>query len=270
MKFQFYKYQGNGNDFVLIDGVTSGLNDSDFTSEHVTKICDRKFGIGADGFIVVEKEAGKFKIVYRNSDGADSSLCGNGTRCFIHHICTILNAPSKGIIIASDGEHHYEYTSELEVGIEMFVNSPFQVLPNGDFQVNTGSPHYLKISKQKVSQIDDFHSKAQAIRNSPPYRKEGINVNLVEIRNPKEVNMRTYERGVEGETLACGTGMTAAAIMMLYQNKVQLWDEYTIHMPGGTCECRFDGLKLVDDEPVWERLWMIGPSQLVFSGMISV
>ena len=210
---EFYKYQGTGNDFVMIDN-RSGEWDN-LSIKNIQKLCDRRFGIGADGLIKINtKEGVDFEVDYYNSDGS-KSFCGNGARCsvaFAHFLSIFKN--NKTVFTAIDGLHKAEITEDivkLKMGDVNDIN-----IDGSDSVLDTGSPHYVKY----VEDIANFNVFAEGnhIRNSENYREKGINVNFVENISDDEIFVRTYERGVEDETFSCGTGVTASALTFLQKH----------------------------------------------------
>ena len=257
LEIPFFKYQGTGNDFVLIDN-----RFHDYISIEQTKaikqMCDRRFGIGADGLILLQNKPGyDFEMVYFNADGRQSSMCGNGGRCIVAF------AKALGIIerachfIAIDGEHkaviHKNGWVDLKMGDVHEVE-----YGNGYFMLDTGSPHYV-IFVEDLSDINVVES-GQLIRYSDRFRKEGINVNFVEKLNG-EILVGTYERGVEDETLSCGTGVTAAAIADFTQRNGLQKGEIPIQTKGGQLKVRLE-----KNNGIYQNIWLCGPVKKVFSG----
>jgi len=253
---QFFKYQGTGNDFVLIDN-----RELHFQGD-VAELCDRRFGIGADGLMLLQnKEGYDFEMVYYNSDGNISSMCGNGGRCivaFAKHLGVIQNKTS---FLAIDGAHS---ASISEAGlVSLGMNSVQDIARDGDaYVLDTGSPHYVK----QVPHIQDLDlvSKAKAVRYNSTYAKEGINVNFIEL-NEKGLKIRTYERGVEDETFSCGTGVTAAAIshhQILGEGEGAF--EKAVEVIGGNLQVQF----VYNPEAGYTQIQLIGPAMLVFEGEI--
>lgn len=201
----FFKYQGTGNDFVMIDNRENVFPKDDLSL--ITKLCDRRFGIGADGVILIENtESSDFEMVYFNPDGSQS-LCGNGSRCAVMFANQLGIIEDKTKFMAIDGEHE-AHIKEGRVHLLMHdVNEVEQI--GEDFLIDTGSPHYIKY----VTDLDqkDMIAEGRAIRYSDRFKAAGVNVNLIE-KQDDGLKIRTYERGVEGETLSCGTGCTAAAL----------------------------------------------------------
>jgi len=255
MEFTFYKYQGTGNDFVIID------NRQDFFSKNDTKLvsqlCDRKFGIGADGLILLESHPNlDFKMVYYNSDGNLSSMCGNGGRCIAHFAKFLGIINSNATFEAIDGNHTASIDGDI-ISLKMNDVKDIQVSKNCVF-LNTGSPHHVQIVKN-LSDFDVFKEGAQIRYNT--YGKEGANINFVEQLETDSFSVRTYERGVENETLSCGTGVTAVALAMAETlntsaNSIQL------KTPGGNLKVRFE--KSVNG---YKNVYLEGPAEQVFKGI---
>ena len=203
MVINFTKYQGTGNDFVIIDN-----REGNFSNLDVKSICDRRFGVGADGLMLLENIDGyDFKMVYYNSDGAVSSMCGNGGRCLVHFAHSIGVIKKSCTFLAIDGEHEAKVEGD-QVSLKMNDLNEIDFRENSCV-LDTGSPHYIKFIKEMPQK--DFVSQASAIRYSSEFKEKGINVNFI-LAQANKIVIRTYERGVEDETLSCGTGVTAAAI----------------------------------------------------------
>lgn len=254
MKFQFVKYQGTGNDFVIIDN-----RNREFPKDNVQLVemlCDRRIGIGADGLILIENSEGfNFRMVYFNADGKEGSMCGNGGRCAVAFSYRYNIAPQKGAFIAVDGEHTYE------VGLDAIKITLIDVKEikqgNNAFILNTGSPHYVYY----VDNVDDTDLIADAhkIRYNDEYKAKGINVNIVEDNNGK-LKMRTYERGVEDETLSCGTGTVAVALSYAERNKLTN-GEVNINARGGNLKVYFN-----KESGCYNNIWLEGAATKVFEG----
>lgn len=255
MTIHFTKYHGTGNDFILIDNMNWLFPKSE---ENVRFLCNRRFGIGADGLILLEgsKNSG-FSMVYYNSDGGESTFCGNGGRCFVafaYKLGLISNFPNFEFT-AKDGPHLARMDGNL---IHLKMKDVPQVgLSNFNFVLDTGSPHYVKW----VESLDkmDVRKEGALIRNSPPFAEKGINVNFIERREGR-ICVRTFERGVEDETLSCGTGVTASALvaaMSGFSSPVQ------VETLGGNLEVRFEH-KLFS----YSNIWLVGPAKAVFEGQI--
>lgn len=260
MKLRFYKYQGTGNDFIIIDNRRLGIGHQ--YQALFEKWCDRKFGIGADGIILLEDAEGyDFRMVYFNSDGRQSSMCGNGGRCVVAF------ARDKGIIdsrahfIAIDGEHHAKIQNNwVELGMNDVIGIEGK---ESDYVLNTGSPHYVRFKNSTLSNCN-LIEEAHAVRYGETFKKEGINFNLV-FGDEKLIDVRTYERGVEDETLSCGTGVTAAAIAnhMCTPSGVEIVQP--ISTLGGKLEVRF----FKKNNKEFTNIELCGPAEFVFEGEIS-
>ncbi|HSH64887.1 MAG TPA: diaminopimelate epimerase [Bacteroidia bacterium] len=260
MPFTFYKYQGTGNDFVIIDN--RDLKFDRKNNSLVAKLCDRRFGIGADGLMLLQGKQGfDFEMVYYNSDGNESSMCGNGGRCIVEFARHLGLIRDKAHFIAIDGVH----VAIAKPGfISLKMNDVKNVELNADFSfLNTGSPHYVAF----VNDIRNFNvfEEGKKIRNNDRFQPGGTNVNFVE----KEYNnlfVRTFERGVENETYSCGTGVTAAALVASLKN-VSTADNYcSVKTLGGELNVKF--LKHPDNS--FTDIWLEGPANFVFKGEIDV
>ncbi len=258
MQFDFYKYQGTGNDFVIIDNRT--LHFPKENTAFINQLCDRKFGIGADGLMLLENaENADFKMVYYNADGNESTMCGNGGRCITAFANKLNIVKEQGVFVAIDGEHPYKIEGNI-VHLKM-IDVKEIIIDNSDCVLFTGSPHYVSFR----SEIDCINilEEAHKIRYNATYAEKGINVNFVEQHNDT-IKMRTYERGVEDETLSCGTGTVAVALSVAQKNNV---DSGTIDIqtPGGKLSVSFQkNLNSYSD------IWLIGPATFVFSGTINL
>ncbi len=261
----FYKYQGTGNDFVMIDNRTNNYitrTDTDL----VALMCDRKFGIGADGLILLQNKIGyDFEMVYFNADGNESSMCGNGGRCITHFARELGIERDQYKFLAIDGDH--EATIGKEDWVDLKMGDVKDVEIGEDyFVLNTGSPHYVVF----VEDIDDIKvdENGSAIRYSKRFRKEGINVNFVE-NSLIGLHVATYERGVEAETLSCGTGVVASAISSKIKDGKGSY-EVPIKTKGGDLKVRFElDANLSDGQTgnVISDVWLGGVATLVFRGV---
>jgi len=209
MTIVFTKYQAAGNDFIIVDNRKTPKQE--FKDCDVQLLCDRHYGIGADGLILIENNEFGLHIDYRNSDGS-KSFCGNGSLCAIHYLNSFLKENISSFS-AFDGRH---YVLFLKNQISMNNVRTIKRI-NDDFELYTGSPHYIHFSEE-IASFDIFQYGKQ-IRNSERYKKKGINVNVVEELSASKLFVRTYERGVENETLSCGTGATAAALAYAYKKQ---------------------------------------------------
>lgn len=260
MIIPFYKYQGTGNDFILIDNRDKRIT---LTQEEVAFMCHRRFGIGADGLILLELEAGvDFRMVYYNSDGNTSSMCGNGGRCITAFAKYLKVIDNKARFIASDGLHEAFIDQDGQVSLKM--QDVKQIEMGEDFFfLNTGSPHYVKFV-ENIEQFDVFNQ-GRAIRNSERFFEEGTNVNFIEKRE-EELFVRTYERGVEDETFSCGTGVTAAALVAAVNGISTGKNNCLIQTKGGNLEVSFE--KVLEQN--FYNIWLKGPAKLVFQGSIQI
>lgn len=259
MQISFYKYQGTGNDFVLIDNRDHSVS---LTNEQVAFICDRRFGVGADGLMLLEREPGAdFKMVYYNSDGNQSSMCGNGGRCitaFAKHLGMITN---EARFLAVDGIHEAVINGD-QVSLKM---ADVKQIEAGEdyFFLNTGSPHYVKM----VHEIENFDvvGEGKKIRYNARFTEEGTNVNFIE-KKEDELFVRTYERGVEDETWSCGTGVTAAALVASLKGLSNSKNNCLIKTKGGVLEVTFE--KVLEQN--FYNIWLKGPALMVFKGTIEL
>lgn len=251
---KFYKYQGTGNDFIMIDNRNQSFPKNDV--ELVKKMCDRRFGIGADGLILLENHENlDFQMVYYNSDGNESTMCGNGGRCIVAFAHFLNVFENKVKFNAIDGLHEAEINGNV-VKLKM-IDVPEIIKIDADYQLNTGSPHFVRYVED-VQNLDVYKN-GYEIRNSEPYKKEGINVNFVSKISDNEVFVRTYERGVEDETYSCGTGVTASCLTFM--------DEFG----GGEVSVKTLGgnLKVYAEkyEAGFRNIWLEGPAEYVFEGV---
>ena len=256
MKLYFSKYQGTGNDFILIDdrkeafSVNNGL---------IKKLCDRRFGIGADGLILIQNHPElDYRMVYYNSDGSQS-LCGNGSRCGFAFTQSLGIVNQAATFETTDGIHAIKEQNGL-IHFQLFDVGEIKKINMHEWFINTGSPHHIVICKDVES--TDIVTKGRNIRNQPEYSSQnGTNVNFAQLLQDR-VRIRTYERGVEDETLSCGTGATAVGIMAGYlgfESPVQ------IQTQGGTLRVSYmkDGDKFTD-------IWLAGPAKKVFEGSVTI
>ncbi|MBL6649156.1 MAG: diaminopimelate epimerase [Flavobacteriaceae bacterium] len=260
MKIKFQKFQGAGNDFIIINN-----KDLSFPSKNnklIKKLCDRKFGIGCDGLILINpSKDSDFEMIYYNSDGKEGSMCGNGARCSVKF------AKINNIIIsketsfkACDGSHSARIDNNM---IYLSMNPVKEIINyKEDLFLDTGSPHYVKI----VNNLRDYKvfENGKKIRNSSFFNKNGVNVNFVEQISEDEFSVRTYERGVENETFSCGTGVTAVAISMFHLGKTNS-NNIKIFTKGGNLSVEFKH----NDKGFFD-IKLIGKAELVFSGVIEI
>ena len=256
MKVHFYKYQAAGNDFVLIDNRKSKIK---LTNEQIAQICDRKFGVGANGVILVDDDLrANFNITYINPDGSQS-LCGNGCRTAVHLASQLGMTNGHITFNAYDGIHKAEILSDGQIKIQMNDVEKIEEVYEG-YSLDTGSPHYVKF----VSGLDAY----PVFEEGKKYRYDsffpkGTNANFIEGRNGNAFALRTYERGVEEETLACGTGAVASALAAFnkgYKSPV------TIFTKGGTLTVEFK----VSPSGAFSDIYLTGPAKLVFEGNLEL
>jgi len=253
----FYKYQGTGNDFVMIDNRQQTFNKKN--AKQIALLCDRRFGIGADGLILLENHPNlDFKMVYYNADGNESSMCGNGGRCLVAFAKHLGVINDTAVFEAIDGLHHATIDGDV-VRLQMQDVNTIEKHPKHVF-LNTGSPHHVQFEEQ----IEDFDikTKGATIRYGEPYNEAGSNVNFVKKINDQIFAVRTYERGVEDETLSCGTGVTAVALAMHALNETDK-NLITLLVQGGELQVSFEV-----DNGVYKNIWLIGPATFVYKGSI--
>lgn len=258
MTLHFYKYQGTGNDFVIIDNRTKFFDIKN--TPLIKKLCDRRFGIGADGFMLLENVEGyDFKMVYFNADGNESSMCGNGGRCLVAFAHKMEVFKDTTTFLAIDGLHE----ASIKDGIVNLKMIDVKVVEENDSfsWLNTGSPHYIK----QVQGIEKFpvFEEGKAIRYNDRFKAEGTNVNFVEQIGDNQIFVRTYERGVEDETYSCGTGVTAAALV---NSRKGLVSPIEIKTLGGNLSVAFKE----DGKGGFKDVYLCGPAELVFEGDIEI
>jgi diaminopimelate epimerase len=257
---KFYKYQGTGNDFVMIDNREMKFPKNN--TKLINQLCDRKFGIGADGLLLLENDnSADFKMVYYNADGNESTMCGNGGRCIVAFAKKLGIITTETTFTAIDGLHFATITNEDYVALQMIDVSEIQKEDSYVF-LNTGSPHHVTL----VSNLADVDVKNEGakIRYSDLYGKAGSNVNFVEQVDVNHFALRTYERGVEDETLSCGTGATAVAIAMNYLGKTSA-TLIDLDVEGGTLQVSFER-----NDANYSQVFLKGPATFVFEGTIVV
>lgn len=260
MQLAFEKYQGTGNDFIILDNREGHY--SDLRQDQIAFLCDRKFGIGADGLMLMNaSDDYDFEMVYYNADGKTSSMCGNGGRCMVQF------AASHGIhrytyrFTAIDGIHEAEIAQDGHIRLKM--QDVQQVEYHAHHMIlNTGSPHLVQFV-QHLQDVDVFES-GRNIRYSDAFKENGINVNFAEELTDGIVHARTYERGVEDETLSCGTGVTAVALMSAHHE--QAFNRVLIKTPGGTLSVEFNK----HSDQLFTDIWLCGPAEFVFRGTIEL
>jgi diaminopimelate epimerase len=260
MKIQFAKYQGTGNDFVILDNRDKKYDG--ITQKQIEFLCDRRFGIGADGLMLLNSHSGyDFEMKYYNADGRESSMCGNGGRCLTKFASDIGIVLSDYKFIAIDGEHEASVNLDGTVALKMSDVNGIQ-FDHGNFILNTGSPHFVTMAND-VMHLDVF-KKGREIRFNDNFKKDGINVNFVELtEQPDKIIVRTYERGVEDETYSCGTGVTASALVCSHNDNG--FNRVEVQTKGGELSVEYDK---VDDH--YKNIWLNGPAVKVFEGTVEI
>ncbi|MDC3130122.1 diaminopimelate epimerase [Bacteroidota bacterium] len=255
MKINFTKYEGNGNDFIIIDD-----RKEDFSEDNVlmiSKLCDRKFGIGADGLILLRKhKAYDFQMIYFNSDGNESSMCGNGGRCLVSYALQLDINLKTNSFLAIDGVHKFKVVDN-EIYLKMNDVKDI-VVKNGYNFLDTGSPHVVQIV-ENVDKIN-VYEQGKKIRNQFE-EMNGVNVNFVSFNNDI-IKCRTFERGVENETLSCGTGVVAVALYVFKKKKISD-DKIIVSTNGGSLSISFK-----NDGNSFHEIWLKGNINKIFDGLI--
>ncbi len=259
LQLPFSKYQGTGNDFVMIDNRAGGFPTQD--TDRIARLCDRRFGVGADGLILLQEAAGyDFEMVYFNADGRQASFCGNGGRCVVAFARALGVIEAETHFLAYDGAHQASITPEGEIALRMSDVAHIKDDPEGCW-LHTGSPHLVCA----VENLDTFPvvEQGRALRRTTRFAPEGTNVNFIQSIDEQTLSVRTYERGVEDETLSCGTGVTAVALAHLRTHPV---GEHTLRVRtrGGVLTVRFR----VNEGGSFSEIWLVGPAQRVFVGTI--
>jgi diaminopimelate epimerase len=264
----FYKYQGTGNDFVMVQDFDKKFPSHD--QKFIEFLCHRRFGIGADGLILLQRNDDNiFYMQYFNSDGRESSMCGNGGRCFAQFIFDLGLSHNQVQFMAIDGLHQASLNSDEEgkslIALQMIPVVSVQKVGSEQFELNTGSPHFVEFME---SSLVDFSliEKARGIRYNDNYKEAGINVNYVNLLGLKEVQIRTYERGVEDETLSCGTGATAAALSTAIFNHLPAGKhQIQVKVMGGQLAVKFH---FEPTSQSFSDIWLVGPAEKVYEGQI--
>ena len=265
MKIQFYKYQGTGNDFVMVDNRSGNFNYNN--AEFISSICDRRYGIGCDGLILIEDNNDlDFTMKYFNSDGSELGMCGNGARCVTQFAKKLGIINDSAIFQASDGAHHAEIIDNNYVRVKMndIDMSNYDLIDKNfdNIYLDNGAPH-LVINSNDIDKIDVFNE-GRKIRYGDKYKHEGVNINFVEFTsNSSLCKVRTYERGVEDETLSCGTGAIAVAVVLNYSNIINK-EEIKISMKGGNLKVSFSR---VGDN--FSNIWLSGAVSEIYKGEIN-
>ena len=254
----FYKYQGTGNDFILIDKINHPTISLPSDINLIKKLCHRKFGIGADGLIFLQKHPQyDFEMVYYNPDGSQS-LCGNGSRCAVQLANKLGIIEDQANFLAIDGPHQVRIQDSL-IDLAMHDVSTVQAIENDHF-LDNGSPHYVHFV-DNLEEIDVINM-GKMINHRESFQNTATNVNFVKLEKNNQISMRTYERGVNNETLSCGTGAVAAALVASEKGYIS---PIHIRTMGGELKVSFH-----KQNAVFTDIWLIGPAIQVFQGQISI
>ncbi len=260
MHIEFTKYHGTGNDFIMINGMEDVSIRAYLNEERISKLCHRRFGIGADGLIILAPDSDSdFYMDYYNSDGRPSSMCGNGSRCTVRFAHSLGYVDDSCLFMAVDGLHKGKVSDKT---ISVLMSDVTEVHQAGvDFALDTGSPHYVRF----MEDVDSINiiSEAHHIRYSETFREKGINVNFVN-QASDHIQVRTYERGVEDETYSCGTGVVASAITSKIGSDLPK-ESIDVETKGGNLNVSFE-----KSEGIYSNIWLTGPAVKVFSGEIKV
>ena len=261
MTMPFSKYQGTGNDFILVDNRNNAF--TNISSKVIAGLCDRRFHIGADGLMFLNHKDGyDFEMKYYNADGNPGSMCGNGGRCIVRFAYDLGIHKSEYHFLASDGEHRAEMdTISNVINLKMKDVAGYKE-EDGIYIVDTGSPHYILFVNEVMD--EDVVKRGTEIRYSEAFAKEGINVNFVEEKEDDTIFVRTYERGVEDETLSCGTGVTACALVC-HHNDVG-YNEVNVETRGGKLIVKYDR----NNNNSYSDIWLCGPAEKAFEGKVEI
>ena len=262
MLVRFSKYHGTGNDFVMVDGRVQEV--SFFNTNLIRGLCDRRFGIGADGLIILEEsENSDFNMRYFNADGGEGTMCGNGGRCITAFASELGIISSETTFEGIDGLHQASFLPDGKIRLKLSGVTGIKKLEDG-YLLDTGSPHFVSFVKE-LEGMDVEHEGAE-IRQQGRFGKEGVNVNFVERGKARdEIMVRTFERGVEGETWSCGTGVTAAAITASFESGADI-QSYKVQTRGGKLEVTFK----MQPEGIFTDIYLTGPASHVYDGTIKI
>jgi diaminopimelate epimerase len=250
----FSKYHGTGNDFIVLDNRKGQV---DFLSQELRALlCHRRFGVGADGIIYLENNENGLYMRYFNADGNIGSLCGNGSRCFVQY-CLELGIWNDEGFYAADGHHKARLMAEQRIAIG-FSDAGLPEQHDADWYLNTGSPHVVR-QVQDLEHIDVI-GEGKTIRHARRYQPGGTNANFIE-QKQGHLSIRTFERGVEDETLSCGTGAVASALVWASVHQSTGKNLQPLDTRGGKLEVgfTFNGNEFHD-------IWLIGPAVHIMDG----
>lgn len=257
MIINFYKYQGTGNDFVMIDNRKGLFPDE---NKYVQQLCDRRFGIGADGLILIQNHpALDFEMVYFNADGS-KSLCGNGSRCAVNFARQLNIIDNHTNFLTIDGEYHATIDGDNIVHLNMRDIEGLTTKSDAFF-LDNGSPHHIIFTTNNTE--TNVYNEGKTIRESDEYKPDGTNVNFVEIVDENSIDVRTFERGVEDETLSCGTGVTAASLAAAEKG---VKSPIQIKTKGGNLSVKFEK----ESDGRFTNIWLSGPAEFVFEGDVEI
>jgi diaminopimelate epimerase len=260
MNIQFHKFQGTGNDFIILDNRSGKYDQMD--SAQIKLLCNRNFGIGADGLMMLKNKMNyHFEMIYFNPDGSTNTMCGNGGRCIIKFASMMGIHQYSYHFFAVGNDYEAEFENENNIKLKMKSVEEVNRL-HRDYILDSGSPHYVKL----VNNLDktDVYALGREIRYSKAFVEKGINVNFVESIGPDTIYVRTYERGVEDETLSCGTGVTAAALISAHNNVG--FNRVEVKTKGGNLSVEFNKI----DDNTFDNIWLCGPATFVFKGEIDL
>ncbi|WP_185857535.1 diaminopimelate epimerase [Blattabacterium cuenoti] len=270
MELNFYKYQGTGNDFILLDCRSSIMSRKIETPSLFKKLCDRHFGIGADGIVLIQNDdeyKSDFYMKYYNSDGKESTMCGNGARCAIFFYKKLgITKKNQIHFRAIDGDHNGFIKDNLvSINLLNIDKNTIEIHTKHVF-LNTGSPHHILFAENIKEK--NVYKEGKKIRFQSPYLEKGVNVNFVKILENNALQVRTYERGVENETLSCGTGVVASVIAACETNKIKNKDnveEILVQTLGGKL-----WVSLTKTKNEYKNVSLTGSVKFIFKGSILV
>lgn len=262
MKLLFYKYHGTGNDFILVDDPEGKIS---LTEKMVASLCNRRFGIGADGLIIMCNYPGHdFQMIYYNADGRESSMCGNGGRCIAAFAKLLGRIDGEATFSAVDGSHRVVIAGVSPMMVKLQMNDVQEINNLGNLvYLNTGSPHVIQFVDDVA--VLDVVEEGKKIRFSSPFKENGVNVNFVQ-KSGSQLIVRTYERGVEDETLSCGTGVVASAIAAFATSNVKAGkSEVAVRTNGGNLKVYFE-----KNGSAYSDVWLEGEATFVYKGEMEV